>query len=294
MATATKDRPETFPELLAKYINKTEPKDRKEIKRSLSVMNKVSIPSLTSDKLTTAIEKRTEVQKKLASEFLFSSLQDVFPLMSPEFFNLRRYFVVTTKPTDVQYKVEVTVVAETFDLENATKKQKETPNSSFLDIPRIQIVDENQIKPIQVGRTTYTGKDGYGNLRQLDLSIDVEVPSRSQSGILLLKSKAISAYYEILGKMAKNCHMTTFAESIMKDPKQSPTFVIGWIPDTKALKFSAKEIVQDPDPALFMVVGGRHFLIGTWDIENEQSIDAYLREYSSGSMKDVVRLAAND
>ena len=89
MATATKDRPETFPELLAKYINKTEPKDRKEIKRSLSVMNKVSIPSLTSDKLTTAIEKRTEVQKKLASEFLFSSLQDVFPLMSPEFFNLR-------------------------------------------------------------------------------------------------------------------------------------------------------------------------------------------------------------
>jgi hypothetical protein len=114
-----------------------------------------------------------------------------------------------------------------------------------------------------------------------------EIPSKPEAAVLAMKAKALSVFYSTVSKIVKNPAMVAIAKESIKDP----TFEMIWIPSTKSMTVHAGIVPEKYDPALIMSVLDKKFVIGTWDVENEVSIDAYLREFSSGSMKNVVRFA---
>ena len=66
-----------------------------------------------------------------------------------------------------------------------------------------------------------------------------------------------------------------------------PTFQTCWVPTKESIGVTKVPPVPPGDPALLVKFCDNHYLLGTWDIEDELQYEHYLREFSSGAFENV-------
>jgi len=279
-----------FEAFVKSHINKESISDTKEIKKKLRRMRKLDIPNFDKVQAQQIMLERVSHQKDLATNFLLTSIQKHFPLISDELLSKKRFFVLKAEST-TSGSIKISLIEDSLHESIANEMANKNIDSCKVEVKLIISCPLGSIKDQKIGDCIYTqGRDSYnGRLIQSNIAIHAKIPKKPEAAILSLKANALQIFYKTIAEMVGNKDMTSSTQE--NGNAFSPEFYMAWIPSPKSLSFETTIIPADRDPALLMKICDKYFLLGTWDVEEELPIDSYLREFSSGSMKNVVRIA---
>lgn len=119
-----------------------------------------------------------------------------------------------------------------------------------------------------------------GNYDRKEYKIKIESKRPPLSSEAKEKAKiAKSEYLDILSKALK---VPVIGDLLMRKPIPSPVMRLYWIPKPSELNIEVEVI--DRDPLLTTEPFGRKYFVANWDVEGEEPIEHYIREFSEGKL----------
>lgn len=253
-----------------------------EIRRARQIMPR----GFNNKDIAKFLRSRNKTVKELCDQLLMARLSSLYGAISPDLFQLKRHISV------VNGKVQKDACKKT----SSKKKDKELR----FQIP-LFVYTELGIKTIEVGNTTtsktvtrtvrvptryeydYSRHETVRTQERTKHTLTVKVP-KLPDDVNVDRIKARGAYYRIIGDFLMD---DTLAEIFADTKFGEPEFGVTWIPTADSFNYKAtkevqKQVPKHIDPALYMTVDQRDYLIRTWDIKDEEPFDHFLREFTEG------------
>lgn len=230
------------------------------------------------------LRDRTRTLKELVDEYFVASIANNFPLLSEDLFDLKRYLTLVRQGKTWKVVRDDTEVEE-YD---AKQERRERNKKRRMQVPLFAYTPLfNGKHTAQLGRFQKTKKDYYGNVRRTTVTIEAKLPGSIGPSLKNAYRGALSHYFGTLSEMFSNpvAGDIIYAEGIFVQPEVGAI----WIPTPESLSVSVDEkIIQrrkDLDPAMILKARGKHYLVQTWRVDDEEPFEHYLREYSVGDLK---------
>ncbi len=244
-------------------------------------------------RVTQYLKARSSALKTLTDQYLVARLSSKFPLVDPGLFMLKRHLTVTkegeitsdrTKPLGkkseagtVRCEVPLFVSVPLFGDHNAslgkyTFRERDYNHGGYG-------VDSEYHRPYS-STTSYTSE------------ITAKLPTPPEN-IVNAGRQAVGFYYAVVGEMMQHPDL---CDLLAAEPPPPELSVI-WIPAANKLNVEVKKKVtlakvqkvvplpRSYDPALLLTVGDRNFVVKTYDIVEEEPMEHFLREFTSGPSK---------
>ena len=263
----------------------------KNIERVVAEMPRVYSTGKVGEYLTA----RAKLLTRSIEEYFGAVIGERFPLLSNELFDLKRY-VSLEKHSDKKWVI----------VKDDTEESKSTPKGQttviaidlFAYSPLFNNGKEDATK-LKLGSFTKTKRtgsiySGYNTKRQ---TVSIEAKLKGDLGLNLRRTaqEALHDYFSILAE----AYSKPFVGDVLlgqdvslQEKLKNPEIGAIWIPtvDSLSVKATAKIIRHVvADPAMVLTVNEHKYLVKTWKMDDEEPLEAYLREFSIGSLKGKVK-----
>lgn len=215
------------------------------------------------------LKQRAAVLKELVEEYFTASMASEFPLISDELFDLRRY--LTLQRNGDRF---VVIRDDTTLPEKITGDQIESHCLLFAYTPLFKGKHQAQIGSFQ------TNWQGYNQV----VSISADLPGVVGSNLKDAHREAMRHYFATLADMFANPVESDILYSAGK--LGEPEIGAIWIPTPESLDVVVtKSTPIKRDPAMILTARGNRYLVKTWQVDDEEPFEHYLREYSLTDLK---------
>jgi len=268
-----------FKKTLEEHCTRREDTDVKKIISDIEKVN-THVPAAYSEKsISEFLRKRAKILRGLVEEYFITAISKEFPLISEDLFNLKRYLTISGSGRKWE------ILSDDIDGEANLNKFK-------IKKPRI-------VKKVKVPLFAYTplfngehkavlgkisSKAGY---YRTNIKIQATLPGIIGPTLKKAYAGALSHYFKTLSDISTN---PIISDMIYPGGKVINSEVGAiWIPTPESLNLSVTQKLIQPrknlDPAMILSVGKRKYLVKTWQVDDEESSEQYLREFSVGDLK---------
>ncbi len=239
--------------------------DHVKILAQIKKIKEMNPSSYEEDKLKIFFTERGKALSILIDNYIIARLSKQFPMLDNELFKLKRYLYLQNNKL----------------VEDKTVSIKEMP-SEQVEVSLFVHCDSG-LKTETLCKQSKTVTTMHGARKVKTTNITAVVPSVPVD-VLEQGRKAVAFYYNIIADVYSDN-----ATSDLFQPKNHPRLETLWIPTVNSLdvKVDMKNI-PDPvrkDPALLLHAHGSYYIVGLWDIAEEEPFDVLLREFSVGQAK---------
>ena len=297
MATKIKDnlsdfrKINEFKKILKEYSVQPGNESSAKILEKVMEIKKIMPPTSSNDDfLKSFFQKRSQLLRTLAEAYVSLKVIEKYPKLDDKLFDLNRVFYINVASSKIIADSATTPADKFVDSLNLSTKQKARGRSSNGKNTRIScklfcVVNINSVN--QVVLASYTRNNPRSYYSRTTTRIKTKVPTVPPN-IVSKGYSAVSSYYSNISQ-AKNDFELDLKE-LLKNIT-TPDLEVAWIPGLESLDISTEKmhIVTNKDPALLMRTNTGRYLIATWNIDNEVPFDKYIREFSEGDLKDILK-----
>lgn len=245
--------------------------DPEKILESIERVTQTNPPSFTEQHLSAFLRARTKTLKILVGEYFLARMTTQYGIIDESLFEKSRYLLVEGSKV----------------LSDSTATVDRPPKARLIRIPLFPWAYLHE-KKIELGSTTAVSSNNRGwgpRTVRRTITITAKVPQVPRE-VEKKGRKALGVYHSILGELYTNERTSELAND-----RPGGDFVaelgVTWIPSPKSLSIKTTETVQEwpakADPALLLVAGEGTFLVDTWDDEEEEPFEHFMREFTSGA-----------
>lgn len=252
---------------------------------------KVATPPLASQsQVHSFMRERAKLITQLADDALVARLSTEYTEIDPTLFELKRYLVIELDSDGKNARVIQDQTKEPIN-EEIPKSKKDVvdlklPKRRIVKTPLfVQVPLFRHEDIVNIGKYHTPGQSRYGYKTRIEVSISTKFPGSIGPNLTECYRKAMAAYHLAMSDLLKD---PTIGESIDLAHYEHPELFAVWIPtlDTISVKTTIKEVKpRVKDPAMFMKVNEHYFLLATWEVDDEEPFEHFLREYSVGKLK---------
>lgn len=268
---AIQERVETH-EVLAKFgkvIKEHSSRSQDDIGKLKAGIEKISsiVPDVVGEKqIKRFMEQRSKVITDTVHRFLITQITEKFPVIDDSLFALKREIVIDS--TDKKNPV----IVQDHTGQTADKMQKYCQRMIVPLFAYALLPSEGKCVLGKIRKYS-----SYGYYKTIEVTVKIPVPLNNK--LLAAEAKALGTYYAILGKAFNDISV---GNALMEIDTKCETGVL-WIPtiDSLDIKTTIEYPKRPVDPALVLRALGRTFLIKMWTIEKEESMDYFMREFTT-------------
>lgn len=280
-----------FPKTLKKFSEKTPKSQLEKSVKNIKALSNANPAAYSDEHIAAYLQQRAKVMYELVDQYFHAAISKEFPLLSEDIFKLKRYITIETRGR----KTRVLRDDTTPDL----KKHKGTPyayyqkdrrNVSKAEIPLFAYTElfKGEHKA-DLGEFSFTKRSSY-NTRKITHKVEATLPGAIGQNLRTAYKEALGHYFKV---MAKAYSDPVIGELLLQKPEQlEPEMGAIWIPTPESLSVvTTEEVIERKpiDPAMILKARGKSYIVTTWEVDNEEPFEKYLREFSVGSLKDKLK-----
>ena len=278
---------EEFSDTIRRYSTEVEENKLESIAKGIWRLRTQNPNAYDEKAVARYLKDRAVALRDLVEEYFTTSIARKFPLISSELFDLKRYLTLVREGNNLR------VISD--DTEMTKRKENKTQ-----DIEKKTIV-----APLFAYTPLFDGKhtaeiasfSKQKNYRKKTWTFEAKLPGNVGPNLKNAYREALSHYFEVLSEMFMDpvAGDIMYAESNLGyNKKRIDEFIrpeIGaiWIPTPESLNVKVKEELIKPrknlDPAMILKVRRNSYLVKTWNVDDEEPFENYLREWSTGDLK---------
>ena len=276
--TSTSKAIEQFPKLMSDNSTKFKQEQIESIATTIEKVTQQNPTAYAEDSVANYLKKRAVVLDNLIEQYFIASVAVKYPYINNKMFDLKRQIAVVWNEEGKSYIIGGDVLEKEALPKDMPKSDVNIELPLFIYAPLF--INNHQVKIA----------DYY--LPKIDKRVEIKTTLPGSVGPDLKDAyrNALSDYYSILSKMYADIPATVDL-MVRKLSKTKAEVGAIWIPTTSSLELNVTftEKVANRDPAMILSVDGfakekLNFLVRTWNVENEEPFQQYLREYTTGNI----------
>ena len=266
-----------FKGVLQQYSSSPEKKELEKILANVERITKESPKVYDTSSIQKYLDARSQALNKLLEDYIVTAVSEEYPLLSPELFALKRHVVISKN--DGAYTV---VRDEIKEPKESEKDQK------LISIPLFAYVPVVGNHTVTLGKYTKTTRNQYGGQRKTTVSVTAKLPCGLGPQLQTICREAYAQYFKVL---SSTYAQPALGEILLNEKSlKNPELGVIWIPTIDSFSFKVTEKLIPPkrkivDPAIVLSARGNTYLVQTWNIHEEEPFEHYLREYTTGPLK---------
>jgi hypothetical protein len=220
-------------------------------------------PVYEEDKIKVFLNQRAKALATLIDNYMVAKLSSQYPLLDESLFKLKRHLYI---------RGGVITDDRTSPIKD-TVRPTEVP--LFIHAP-------SGDKKVELSKFRRSESQTWGQRRittTITASVPVVPPNVAEEG-----RKALAFYYAAMSEL--------YSKPLTSDllsPDAPPTLETLWIPTVQSMNVQVDvQNIPAPrryDPALLLNHKGRYYLVGLWEIKEEEPFENLLREFTVGAAK---------
>ncbi len=271
VAVAVKD----FEKMLERNCAKPKKSRLEEICRHVDSVSSNTPEVYDDERIGKYLRDRAKVLKQLAGEYMDHVVSTHLPLIDPALFKMQRYITIATQ--DRKQRV----------VRDALEPDAKKGDQKKIVVPLFAYTTLFEGEPVAtLGSYTKERRGSFGERYRSTTKITAKLGDVPQNMVRAYQ-QGVAEYFQALSEVYAK---PVIGQVLLQEGVPSPKAGAIWIPSLDSLKLEVSESLIAPapsrDPALVLTAGGKHYLIATWDAINEEPFEHYIREYTTGSIKD--------
>ena len=258
---------------------------KKELKGILDVIDKVKNqnPQVYSENMIGQyLKDRASILQKVVDDYFVKAMSTEFPLLSNEIFDLKRCLAIERKG-----KV-YTIVEDIYGEKSKKKRLTKIEMPLFAYVPLFKGEHKAELgKIIKTVQHPYS-YSGHSYTSRRTYKVYATLPGTIGPNLRQAYREALSHYHRTVADILEN---PSIGEIVMqKNLLAEPEIGAIWIPTPESLDLKVTEEIinkrpKDIDPAMILKLKDKNYLVKTWQVDDEEPFEHYLREYSTGDLK---------
>lgn len=249
-------------------------------------------PAVFDEKsLKAFLEQRTKVLNILVDSYFIAKLSQFFPAIDGALFKLRRHLLLKRDGrgefsliTDKTIPVPIPEGDSVPDrlTRSRTRRARKTDYRQ-LEVPLFAYVPLNGDHICNLGAFSRTTHNGWSR-RTTKVQVTGKLPGVFGANLKRAYCEALSQCYSIVAEAY--AHPVICDLLLSKEPQVEVGAI--WIPapDKLSVKSEVKvQSIRPRDPAMVLRVRDNYFLVKMWEVDEEISLERYMREFTTGSLK---------
>lgn len=266
---------EQFEQILKSNVVVTKTKET--ARERLDLLQK-NIPVCHPSRVAEMLTARAKALQNAIEDFVESELGKIYPRLDTEAIKKFKRHIAIEKATDGTFNaiLDKTVAVSKEEFQVVGEKFKITiPLFAWAKFGTTGVPVANLVNSTK-RHVTYNGET------DTNVAVTAKLAGSFGTDLRLKYREGLSNYYKAITELYQH----EAADTLVGESVPAPEFWALWIPRISDLdiKVTSSLVPKDYDPALVMHVRDRSYLIATWKIEEEEPMDYYIREFTTGKL----------